>query len=101
MQYKVRTTLAPQEVLERAKTYFGPGGHGLAIVSQSSQSLRLRGRSGGHVNLSVKHRFATKLSLETRAWDDAVRQFIAQLPPSRPWWRLWGRGGAMVTPSAA
>jgi hypothetical protein len=101
MEYKLKTTLASQDVLERAKAYFGPGGHGLAIVSQSSHNLRLRGRNGGHVNISVTHRLATSLKLETRGWDEAVRQFISQLPQSRPWWRRWRRGGTTATPSVA
>ena len=101
MHYKVKTTLTSQEALEQAKTYFGPGGQGLAIVSQSSHTLRLRGRNGGHINMTAKHRLTTKLELETRAWDEAVRQFMAQLPPARPWWQLWRRSGKPATSSAA
>jgi len=100
MHYKVRTALTSQEAMDQAKTYFGPGGQGLAIVSQSNQSLRLRGRNGGHVNMSVKHRFATTLKLETRAWDEAVREFMAQLPAPPPWWRRWRRGGTTTSPQA-
>jgi len=101
MLYKVKTTLTSQEALEQAKNYFGPGGQGLAIVSQSSQTLRLRGRNGGHVNMTVKHRFTTRIELETRAWDEAVRQFMAQLPQPRPWWQRWRRGGNTTNRSAA
>jgi len=101
MHYKVKTSLTSQEALEQAKTYFGPGGQGLAIVSQSSHTLRLRGRSGGHVNMTAKHRFTTTLELETRAWDEAVRQFMAQLPRPLPWWQRWRRGGKTTNSSAA
>lgn len=101
MEYTVKTTLTPEEALNRAKTYFGPEGQGMAIVSQSNHTLRLRGRSGGHINIATKRRLATTMELETRSWDDAVRQFIAELPQSRPWWRFWGRGGTTGTPSVA
>ncbi|MDH3601748.1 MAG: hypothetical protein OEU26_19225 [Candidatus Tectomicrobia bacterium] len=98
MRHKVKTALTSQEALEQAKTYFGPRGRGLAIVSQGRQSLRLRGRSGGHVDIRVKHGFTTTLELETRSWDAAVHQFMAQLPPPRPWWQRWWRGGTVTTP---
>ena len=101
MECKAKTMLTTQEALNRATTYFGPGGQGMAIVSQSDHSLRFRGRNGGHVNIRVKHRFATTMAFESRAWDEAVRQFVAQLPQSRPWWRLWGRSDENANPSAA
>ena len=101
MNYKAKTMLTPQEALNQAKAYFGPGGQGMAVVSQSDHSLRLRGRSGGHVNIETKHRLATTMTFEARSWDDAVRQFIAGLPQPRPWWRVWGRSGANAKPSAA
>ena len=35
MNYKAKTMLTPQEALDQAKAYFGPGGQGMAVVSQS------------------------------------------------------------------
>lgn len=98
MKHKVKTALTSQDALEQAKTYFGPRGRGLAIVSQGRQSLRLRGRSGGHVDITVKRGFTTTLEIETRSLDEAVRQFIVQLPQAHPWWQRWWRRGT-VTPS--
>jgi hypothetical protein len=100
MRHKVKTTLTSQEALEQAKIYFGPQGQGLAIVSQGRQALRLRGRSGGHVDIIVKRGLTTTLQLETRSWDEAVRQFMAQLPQSRPWWQRWWRGASVTTPQS-
>jgi hypothetical protein len=96
MRHKVRTAMTSQEALEQAKIYFGPGGQGLAIVSQGRHALRLRSKNGGHVDIAVKRGFATTLELETRAWDEAVRQFIAQLPRPRPWWQRWSRQPAVT-----
>jgi len=98
MKHKVKTALTSQEALEQAKTYFGPRGRGLAVVSQGRQSLRLRGRSGGHVDITVKRSFTTTLEIETRSWDEAVRQFMAQLPQPHPWWQRWWRRGTVTTP---
>ena len=83
MKHKVKTALTSQEALEQAKTYFGPRGRGLAVVSQGRQSLRLRGKSGGRVDITVKRRFTTTLEFETRSWDDRAvftLCFIASSP---------------------
>lgn len=101
MSHKVKTALQPQEALEQAKTYFGPEGKGLAIVSHSKNSLRLRGRQGGHVNITAKRGLTTTLELETKAWEEDVRQFMTQLPRPRPWWKRWGRKGTATTPQQA
>jgi hypothetical protein len=98
MKHKVKTALTSQEALEQAKTYFGPRGRGLAVVSQGKQSLRLRGRSGGHVDSAVKRSLTTTLEIETRSWDEAVRQFMAELPQPHPWWQRWWRRGTVTTP---
>lgn len=98
MKHKVKTALTSQEALEQAKIYFGPRGQGLAVVSQGRQSLRLRGRSGGHVDITVKRGFTTTLEFETRSWDEAVRQFMAQLPQPHPWWQRWWRRETVTTP---
>ena len=98
MKHKVKTALTSQEALEQAKTYFGPRGRGLAVVSQGKQSLRLRGRSGGHVDITVKRSLTTTLEIETRSWDEAVRQFMAELPQPHPWWQRWWRRGTVTTP---
>jgi hypothetical protein len=98
MKHKVKTALTSQEALEQAKTYFGPRGRGLAVVSQGRQSLRLRSRSGGHIDITVKRSFTTTLEIETRSWDEAVHQFMTQLPQPHPWWQRWWRRGTVTIP---
>jgi hypothetical protein len=39
----------------------------------------------------VKSEAPTLLEIETQAWDEAVRQFIAELPKQRSWWARWWR----------
>ena len=50
MRYEVTTALTPREALEQAAAYFGPGGMGLHVVSQTPHSLVLgwRGPCGAH-----------------------------------------------------
>jgi hypothetical protein len=76
MRYEVTTKLTPQEALARAIAYFGPGGQGLAIMSQGDLSLVFQG-GGGHVAITAQPGDKTTLELETREWDYAVRQFMA------------------------
>lgn len=82
MRYEVTTKLSPQEALQRAIQHFGPGGVGLEIADQNEACLVFQG-GGGHVavtacaeNTSKKN---TRLELETREWDYAVRQFMTQV----------------------
>ena len=91
MRETVRTLITAEQALARAVAYFGPGGKGLAVTSQRKRALSLEG-NGGRVTLTVKSDSPTLLEIETRAWEDAVRQFIDQLPQERSWWaRLWRR----------
>jgi len=90
MRYMVKTSLTSQEAMEKAHTFFGPGGKGLTITSQYKRALRLQGGSG-YVALTVKADSPTLLELETRDYEQAVKQFIDQLPQQRPWWSRWWR----------
>jgi len=95
MQYEVITGLTPCEVFEHAIVHFGPRGVGLHLVSQTSQGLMFQG-GGGHVAITVKPGPQTILALETRAWDDAVQQFMAQVSRRR-WWSRWWRRRKLAT----
>ena len=99
MQYRAQTTMATPEVLELAKTYFGPAGKGLTLISQRRRALSWQG-TVGQVNLIVKSDAPTLLEIETRGWESAVQQFIAQLPQQQSWWaRLWHRKPAAKPPT--
>lgn len=78
MRYEVNTKLTPQEALERAVAYFGPGGQGLEITSKGDLSLVFQG-GGGYVAIAAQPGDKTTLDLETREWDYAVRQFMAEM----------------------
>lgn len=91
MRYMVKTVLTAQQALDQATAYFGPGGKGLTLTSQRKRAVSWEG-GGGQVNLTVKSDSPTLLEIETRVWEDAVRQFITQIPQRQSWWaRLWHR----------
>jgi hypothetical protein len=90
MRYQVTTALTPQEALAQALAHFGPGGLGLAVMSQTPLGLVLQG-GGGYVAVVVQPGTETTLELETREWDYAVRQFMIRVSQRRRWWQRWFR----------
>jgi len=78
LRYEVITKLTPQEALAHAIAYFGRGGQGLEITSQGDLSLVFQG-GGGYVAIIAQPGDKTTLDLETREWDWAVRQFMAEV----------------------
>ena len=89
MRYEITTSLTPEEVIEDALHYFGPGSTGLALTSQTSQGVVFQG-GGGHVSIQVQPGTTTTIDIETQEWDYPVRQFMARIGPRR-WWSTWWR----------
>ena len=88
MRYQTTTELTPSQALEQAITDFGPGGVGLQITSQTNLGLVFQA-GGGHIAVTAQPGTETTVELETREWDYAVQQFMAQLHRRRPWWQRW------------
>ena len=80
MRYEVTTSLKPQQALDRVAAHFGPQGLGLEITAKDESSLVFQG-GGGHVAVMVQPSDTAKttLEIETREWDHAVRQFMAEI----------------------
>jgi hypothetical protein len=69
------TKLSPEEVIKRAKAYFGQGGLGLDIVEENPCCVYLEG-GGGHVYVTSSTGEKTNVELETREWDYHVQRFM-------------------------
>jgi hypothetical protein len=78
VRYEVTTELTPQQALERAIAYFGSGGQGLELTTKDELCLVFQG-GGGYVAVTAQPGDRTTLDLETREWDRAVRQFMAEV----------------------
>ncbi len=77
--YWVTTRLNGQDVLTRARAFFGQGGIGLEATVTGDNCLRFIG-GGGHVQVEVRSSGAqTEVDLETREWDHQVREFMHEL----------------------
>lgn len=99
MRYEVTTSWTPEEVVEYALDYFGPGNTGLEVMTQTSQGVVFQG-GGGHVAIQVQAVDNTVVDIETREWDYPVQQFMARLGRRR-WWSNWWRRRTKATPTAA
>ncbi len=99
MRYEVKTSWSPEEVIEYASRYFGPGNTGLEVTSQTPLGIVLQG-GGGYVAIQVQLADDTTVDIETREWDYPVQQFMARIGRRR-WWSTWWRRrfkGASKTP---
>lgn len=90
MRYEVKTSWTPDEVIEYALGYFGPGNTGLEVVSQTSQGVIFQG-GGGYVAVQIQPAAGTTVDIETREWDYPVQQFMARLGRRRRWSNWWRR----------
>ncbi|ETX03248.1 MAG: hypothetical protein ETSY1_00825 [Candidatus Entotheonella factor] len=89
MRYEVTTSWTPEEVLEYALDYFGPGQTGLEVTSRTAQGIVLQG-GGGYVAVQIQAAANTTVDIETREWDYPVHQFMARIGRRR-WWSNWWR----------
>ncbi len=78
-RYWKKTGLKPLMVLKQAVQFFGPGGLGLEVRSQSLTGAQLSG-GGGRVSVQVHMSDqGSQVELDTREWDYQVRQFIGKI----------------------
>jgi len=77
LRYSVDTSLPPEAVIKEALAYFRDG-LGLKVSSNEENTLCLEG-GGGHVTLVVCPGAKTRVEIETREWDRAVRQFLSRI----------------------
>lgn len=73
------SNLPPEEVLARAKKYFGRGGQGLELTEEGAACLTFTG-GGGYVTASVcPEGKATKVDLASREWEHQVKEFLSKI----------------------
>ena len=79
INYGKETKLKPDQVIEKAVQFFGPGGLGLQVEDQGAGCARFTG-GGGYVYLSTcEGAKTTEVSLEAREWDYQVKDFASRL----------------------
>jgi hypothetical protein len=78
-RYGVETKLSAEEVIEKAKVYFGEGGLGLETTERNPCCVSFEG-GGGHVTVTASEgEKKTSVELETREWDYHVKRFMREI----------------------
>jgi hypothetical protein len=74
------TRQTPQEVLEKAVAFFGPGGVGLTLQQRSDQSVAFEG-GGGSVTVTASQTAGdrTEVEIVSREWDHQARRFLGKI----------------------
>ncbi len=80
IHYETETNEPPQEVLRRAREYFGQGAEGLGLMlsAERPQVLEFSG-GGGQVSIAVRADGRPRLEVAAREWDYQAEQFVRQL----------------------
>ncbi len=76
-----QSRLVPSQVIDRAVSFFGPGGWGLEVLERAECCARFEG-GGGHVFVQAaggeKGKGST-VSLESQEWEHAAREFLTKI----------------------
>lgn len=76
--YSMTCGLSPTEVVNRALAFFGRGSLDLEVSIKGDRCVRFAGR--GYVQVRVREAGnETVVDLETRLWDDQVKEFMVNL----------------------
>lgn len=69
-----------EELLKKAKLFFGPGGEGLTVSSEGDCCIIFQG-AGGHVTVSLNEEEAgyIKVQIESKEWDYQAKKFLGIL----------------------
>ncbi len=79
LKIATKTKLSPEEAVKRAVEFFGPGGYGLEVKTQTPACAYFEG-GGGIVNVTAcAEEKRTSVELESREWDYQVKEFIGKI----------------------
>jgi hypothetical protein len=71
--------LKPEDVINKAISFFGPKGYGLTIQEQEACYVALEGGGGGvNVNAAAATKGST-VDVEAREWESQAKDFMASL----------------------
>lgn|GEM_PF-2104431 len=80
IHYEAATERPPQDVLQRAREFFGQGGEGLglALSAEQPQKLEFSG-GGGQVTVAVETNGRPTVHVTAREWDYHAERFIREV----------------------
>jgi hypothetical protein len=74
-----KTKLETETAIRKLKEYFGKGGLGLELASESPQCLSFEGGGGYVTAILCPEKKGSRIQFETREWELHVRKFAEQL----------------------
>ena len=79
IRYGKESKLSPQQVVQKAIAFFGPGGLGLELELLSEWEVRFEG-GGGHVLVQVHEKGqGSEIELEAVEWEYPAKQFLGKI----------------------
>ena len=69
----------PEEVLQKARAFFGPNGVGLALEEGTANSLRFTGAGGFVLVTAAPAEGGTDVDLQSQEWDYQIKQFLKEI----------------------
>jgi hypothetical protein len=75
----VKTKLKPEEVVRRAVSFFGPGGHGLEVTNESAGYVCLEGGGGVVEVIASGGAKGASVELVSREWDYQTKEFLGNI----------------------
>jgi len=71
--------LSQEEVLAKAKEFFGPGGYGLEITEEATGYVAFEGAGGGVEVIVTPDGKMTSIEITSREWDIQAREFVTKI----------------------
>jgi hypothetical protein len=79
LRLSTKSKLKPEEVIQRAIKYFGPGGYGLKVEDKGSCCAEFEGGGGGVRVTASGEKKGSTVDVESREWDYQVKGFIEKI----------------------
>jgi hypothetical protein len=84
IRMEAESRLSPEEVVEKAKAFFGPDGLGMEVTEPADCCARFEG-GGGHVYVqadlprseSGKRSGGSRVEIQGREWEYQIRRFLS------------------------
>ena len=86
IRMEAESELSPEEVVEKAKAFFGPGGLGMEVTELADCCARFAG-GGGQVYVQASRPRSrpeekpdgSRVEIQGREWEYQIRQFLSQI----------------------
>lgn len=79
LRMSAKTKLSPEEVVKRARSFFGPGGYGLAVADESTGYVCFEGGGGVVEVIASAEAKGASVELISREWDYQAKEFLSSI----------------------